>query len=76
MALSKQGNEDALRQLTSAKSVKEDAELLMAPYLNYESFLIPAPISICVLGRFVPTCRIFTLDFSYQNSDISILYEF
>ena len=59
MALSKQGNEDALRQLTSAKSVKEDAELLMAPYLNYESFLTPAPMSICVLGRFVSTWKNF-----------------
>ena len=53
MSVSKQGNEDALRQLTSAKSVKEDAELFMAQDLNYQNFLTHAPMSICVLGRFV-----------------------
>ena len=53
MALSKQGDDDVIREMTSAKSVKEDAALLLAPYMNFEEFLVPAPISICVLGEFV-----------------------
>ena len=38
-------------ELISPTSIKEDAEFLMAPYLNFESFLAPAPMSICVLGE-------------------------
>ena len=53
MALSKQGNDDVIREMTSAKSVKEDAALLLAPYMNFEEFLVPAPISICILGELV-----------------------
>ena len=40
-----------MRELISPASVKEDAEFLMAPYLNFESFLAPAPMSISVLGE-------------------------
>ena len=53
MALSKQGDDHVIREMTSAKSVKEDAALLLAPYMNYEEFLVPAPISICVLGELI-----------------------
>ena len=53
MALSKRGDDDVIREMTSAKSVKEDAALLLAPYMNFEEFLVPAPISICVLGELI-----------------------
>ena len=54
MALSKPKDNDAMRELTSAKTVKEDVALLMAPYINFEHFLVPAPLSICVLGTYLP----------------------
>ena len=53
MALSKQGDDDVIKEMTSAKSVKEDAAFLLAPYMSFEEFLVPAPISICVLGEVV-----------------------
>ena len=40
-----------MREMTSAKAIKEDVALLMAPYINFEQFLVPSPMTICVLGR-------------------------
>ena len=65
MALSKPKDNDAMRELTSAKTVKEDVALLMAPYINFEHFLVPAPLSICVLGTYYllhPAGRALTSD--------------
>ena len=56
MALSKPKENDVMRELTSAKTVKDDVALLMAPYINFEHFLIPAPLSICVLGTYLHIC--------------------
>ena len=58
MALSKKRNDDDddddvqknLRELTSAKSIKEDAALLVKSYIDVGQLLVPAPASICVLG--------------------------
>ena len=51
MAVRNRGDQELMRELISPASVKEDAEFLMAPYLNFESFLAPAPMSISVLGE-------------------------
>ena len=56
MALSrKRGSDDVqknMRELTSAQNIKDDVMLLMAPYINFEQFLVPAPTSICILGKY------------------------
>ena len=55
MALRKPKEDDVMqknmREMTSAKAIKEDVALLMAPYINFEQFLVPSPMTICVLGR-------------------------
>ncbi len=41
----------AMQELTSGKAIREDVALLMAPHANFEQFLTPAPLSICILGK-------------------------
>uniref|UniRef100_A0A4W3JK35 Uncharacterized protein n=1 Tax=Callorhinchus milii TaxID=7868 RepID=A0A4W3JK35_CALMI len=43
----------ALLSLTKAEQVRRDTELVMQPHANWEQFLIPAPISIAILGQLV-----------------------
>ena len=42
--------EKTMQELTSAKNLKEDAELLMMPYFNIEQLLLPVPFSIYIMG--------------------------
>ncbi|XP_078530755.1 uncharacterized protein LOC144817800 [Lissotriton helveticus] len=42
---------DAIRSITKAEDVRQDIAQKMAPYANWEEFLMPAPISIAILGE-------------------------
>ena len=44
-----------MQELTSAKNLKEDAELLMMPYINLEQLLLPVPFSIYIIGMLIIT---------------------
>ncbi|XP_078530599.1 uncharacterized protein LOC144817711 [Lissotriton helveticus] len=43
--------DDAVRSVTKAEDVRLETELMMKPYANWEEFLVPAPISIAILGE-------------------------
>ncbi|XP_054834078.1 uncharacterized protein LOC129328815 [Eublepharis macularius] len=36
-----------------AQDVREDTELIMKPYANWEEYLMPAPLSIAILGNLI-----------------------
>ncbi|KAJ1212889.1 hypothetical protein NDU88_000532 [Pleurodeles waltl] len=42
---------DAIMSVTKAEDVRLETELMMKPYANWEEFLMPAPISIAILGE-------------------------
>ncbi|XP_078533310.1 uncharacterized protein LOC144819215 [Lissotriton helveticus] len=42
---------DAVRSVTKAEDVRLETELMMKPYANWEEFLVPAPVSIAILGE-------------------------
>ncbi|KAJ1212922.1 hypothetical protein NDU88_000565 [Pleurodeles waltl] len=42
---------DAFRSVTKAEKVRQQTEITMKPYANWEEFLMPAPISIAILGE-------------------------
>ncbi|KAJ1212918.1 hypothetical protein NDU88_000561 [Pleurodeles waltl] len=42
---------NAVRSVTKAQDVRLEAELMMKSYTNWEEFLVPAPISIAILGE-------------------------
>ncbi|KAJ6652935.1 hypothetical protein lerEdw1_010293 [Lerista edwardsae] len=43
----------AVETLSKGQDVRKETELLMKPYANWEEFLMPAPISIAILGELV-----------------------
>ncbi|KAF7236220.1 ATP synthase epsilon chain, chloroplastic [Varanus komodoensis] len=43
----------AVMTLSKGKEVHKETELLMKPYANWEEFLMPAPISIAILGELI-----------------------
>nr|XP_008120160.1 PREDICTED: uncharacterized protein LOC103281111 [Anolis carolinensis] len=43
----------AVETLSKAKDLRQEAELVMKPYANWEEFLIPAPLSIAILGELI-----------------------
>ncbi|XP_078530756.1 uncharacterized protein LOC144817802 [Lissotriton helveticus] len=43
--------DDAFRSVSKAQDVRQDTAHKMAPYANWEEFLMPAPISIAILGE-------------------------
>ncbi|XP_069036288.1 myosin-2 heavy chain-like [Lepisosteus oculatus] len=51
------------KKITKAEDVRNDNKMLMKPYANWEEFLMPAPISIAILGELV---------FISSNTDFSI----
>uniref|UniRef100_W5LWZ3 Uncharacterized protein n=1 Tax=Lepisosteus oculatus TaxID=7918 RepID=W5LWZ3_LEPOC len=51
------------KKITKAEDVQNDNKMLMKPYANLEEFLMPAPISIAILGELV---------FISSNTDFSI----
>ncbi|XP_078533309.1 uncharacterized protein LOC144819212 [Lissotriton helveticus] len=42
---------DAVRSVTKAEDIRRDTELMMKPYASWEEFLVPAPLSIAILGE-------------------------
>ena len=66
MAVSRREDEK-MRELTSVTAIKEDAEMLLGPYLSFEKFLTPAPMVISILGMLRDTKEIFTLFASVEN---------
>ena len=52
MAASIREEEEKMRELISVTAIKEDAEIILGPYLNFEKFLTPAPMAISILGMF------------------------
>ncbi|KAJ1212887.1 hypothetical protein NDU88_000530 [Pleurodeles waltl] len=42
---------EAVRSVTKAQDVRLETELMMKPYASWEEFLMPAPISIAILGE-------------------------
>ena len=72
MALSKQANEDVLRQMTSDRSVKEYVESLMAPFPNYESFLTSVRRCTDILGRFLYVMKNFITRIQIYFAQITI----
>lgn len=59
-----QGINQAKKGLAKGNDLKEDMAMVMAPYANWEEFLTPAPITICLLGELmlISTTRDFTLE--------------
>ena len=58
MALStKRGSDDIIREMTRAKNIKDTVMVAIAEYMNFEDFLVPAPASICILGKLFCTSR-------------------
>nr|XP_034956961.1 uncharacterized protein LOC118077457 [Zootoca vivipara] len=43
----------AVETLSKGHDVRKETELLMKPYANWEEFLMPAPISIAILGELI-----------------------
>ena len=43
--------ERKMQSLTKSSDVREDIALVMAPHANWEEYLMPAPISIAILGK-------------------------
>lgn len=43
----------AKRSLTTATKLRQDTQMIMQPYTNWEKHLVPAPLSITVLGELV-----------------------
>ena len=42
--------ERKLRSLTKSSDIREDMAIVMAPHSNWEEYLMPAPISIAIIG--------------------------
>ncbi|XP_078530592.1 uncharacterized protein LOC144817705 [Lissotriton helveticus] len=42
---------EAIKSVSKAEDVRRDTEMMMKPYANWEEFLMPAPISIAILGE-------------------------
>ncbi len=44
--------ERRMQSLTRSADVREDMALVMAPHSNWEEYLMPAPLSIALLGKY------------------------
>ncbi|XP_072566045.1 uncharacterized protein [Paramormyrops kingsleyae] len=53
----------ATKSISKAKDYREDTQLIMQPYANWEEYLMPAPFSIAIMGELV---------FISSNVDFSI----
>ncbi|XP_023654845.2 uncharacterized protein [Paramormyrops kingsleyae] len=53
----------ATRSISKAEDFRDDTKLIMQPYANWEEYLVPAPVSIAILGELV---------FISSNVDFSI----
>ena len=42
--------ESKIRSLTKSSDIREDMVIVMAPHSNWEEYLMPAPISIAIIG--------------------------
>ncbi|XP_078530729.1 uncharacterized protein LOC144817787 isoform X2 [Lissotriton helveticus] len=42
---------DAVKSVTKAQDLRLEAEMIMKPYANWEEFLMPAPMSVAILGE-------------------------
>lgn len=52
------------KKLTTGKALKNEMEIMLGPSANWENFLVPTPMCICILGQLMLTSTIadFTLD--------------
>nr|XP_023655907.1 uncharacterized protein LOC111837794 [Paramormyrops kingsleyae] len=53
----------ATKSISEAQDYRDDTKLIMQPYANWEEYLVPAPVSIAILGELV---------FFSSNVDFSI----
>ncbi|XP_023655913.2 uncharacterized protein [Paramormyrops kingsleyae] len=53
----------ATKSISKAQDFRDDTQLIMQPYANWEEYLVPAPVSIAILGELV---------FISSNVDFSI----
>ena len=65
----------ALKNISKAKDIREEMELVVSPYANWEEFLVPAPMSICLLGQLIliSTKADFTLEKSQPKDGFKLL---
>ncbi|XP_078530731.1 uncharacterized protein LOC144817789 [Lissotriton helveticus] len=42
---------DAVKSVTKAQDLRLEAEMMMKPYANWEEYLMPAPMSVAILGE-------------------------
>ena len=43
--------ERRIQSLTRSSDIREDMAIVMAPHSNWEEYLMPAPISIAIIGN-------------------------
>ena len=43
--------ERRIQSLTKSTDIREDMAIVMAPHSNWEEYLMPAPISIAIIGK-------------------------
>nr|XP_023655911.1 uncharacterized protein LOC111837798 [Paramormyrops kingsleyae] len=56
----------ATKSISKAEDFRDDTKLIMQPYANWEEYLVPAPVSIAILGELV--CISSNVDFSINKS--------
>uniref|UniRef100_A0A3B3S856 Uncharacterized protein n=1 Tax=Paramormyrops kingsleyae TaxID=1676925 RepID=A0A3B3S856_9TELE len=56
----------ATQSISKAGDFRDDTKLIMQPYANWEEYLVPAPVSIAILGELV--CISSNVDFSINKS--------
>ncbi len=47
--------ERRMQQLESSANMREDMAMVMAPHANWEEFIMPAPLSVAILGMISKT---------------------
>nr|XP_023696335.1 uncharacterized protein LOC111858638 [Paramormyrops kingsleyae] len=56
----------ATKSISKAEDYRDDIKLIMQPYANWEEYLVPAPVSIAILGELV--CISSNVDFSINKN--------
>ncbi|XP_048863850.1 uncharacterized protein LOC125738693 [Brienomyrus brachyistius] len=56
----------ATQSISKAEDFRDDTKLIMQPYANWEEYLVPAPVSIAILGELV--CISSNVDFSINKN--------
>ena len=69
----KQDVDKAIASINTGVEKKEEMRLMMAPYANWDSFLLPTPLSITLLGQLILISS--DADFSLQNKKEYIKFE-